>query len=84
MVAFSKVNVMSFVGAFLVKAQMFGKFLKLMVAVTYKEHLTEHLYVWADTALPPEFRASAACPPAGHDVTSVQDSWHGLSVRVTL
>lgn len=45
MVAFSKVNVMSFVGTFLVKAQMFGKFLKLMVAVTYKEHFIEHLYV---------------------------------------
>lgn len=33
MMAFSKVNVMTFVGAFLAYAQMFGKFLKLMVAV---------------------------------------------------
>lgn len=48
-----------------------------MVAVTYKEHLTEYLYVWANTALPPEFAASAACPPAGHmhDVTSVLMTW---------
>lgn len=41
---------MSFVGAFLVYAQMFVKFLKLMVPVTYKAHLIEHLYVWANTA----------------------------------
>lgn len=60
---------------------MFGKLLELMAAVTHKEHLTEHLHVWADSALPPGVTARAACPPAGHgwDMTSVQDSWHGLS-----